>query len=67
MSQCNYKPAFCEELQARILNEFHKYRRENGVEKIDAADLMQIVGTAKLEFYQDRPGAEKAGLEIIHE
>ena len=64
MSEGNYKPAFCEQFHAYILNEFHRYRGGE-YKEIDAAEFMKIVGTAKLRLYADRPESEKAGYEIL--
>jgi hypothetical protein len=64
MSYGNYKAPYVEDLHLRLINEFHKYRKEQGLPiefPIDGITFSEIVRRAKVSLYQDRPDAEISG------
>ena len=68
MSSGNWLPAYCEQLQSYILEEFHKWRKENNLSievKLDGIELNNLIARAKRRLYEERPEAKDSGFKDL--
>ena len=68
MTQADFKPAYLEDMHARILKEFHGLRGQHHPYKPLTVELnwMQLndhIVKAKNSIYQERPASRAAGFE----